>query len=520
MIKCEICGKEFQTVIGWKHLKTHNITTSEYKKKYGEVASQEYKKRRSEQNSGENNPNFGNRHRWSEEQKKKIRGRVPPNLGSQMSDEQKKKLRKSALDRNKNGSPLKGMSYEKRYGDIKSARIKKTLSELNQGKTLPDETREKISKSNTGRTSGMLGKTHTKETREKISIISQKTATLKRETALLKKKKMLDSIGYKLINVENTLLTLECDKGHQFTRTSQILTNSKFKETICPVCNPPNRNWISAGEDELASHILTLTDTVCRNVRSIISREIDIYVPDKKLAIEYNGLYWHNDTFKEKWYHLNKTEECQGIGIRLIHVFEDEWINKSEIVKSRINSIFGKTQRIYARNCQTRNISSKDANDFLKRNHLQGSGRANVHLGLYYNDELVSVMTFLSSDISKKVDGWELNRFCSLLNTNVIGGASKLFKVFVDLHNPEQVISFSDRRWETDHSSVYLHLGFERTTNSPPNYWYVLPNQTQRYHRFSLRKDPNSMLTERELRDQQGWNRIWDCGNAKYVWRK
>ena len=128
-------------------------------------------------------------------------------------------------------------------------------------------------------------------------------------------------------------------------------------------------------------------------------------------------------------------------------------------------------------------------------------------------------MTFLKGDISKKNQSWELNRFCSLVNYNVVGGASRLFKWFIKNYNPETVISFSDRRW-SNNNTVYEKIGFKFDSCTPPNYWYIVPGEYNRVHRYSLRKPNNCNISERELRESQGYLRIYDCGSSKWVWSR
>jgi len=159
------------------------------------------------------------------------------------------------------------------------------------------------------------------------------------------------------------------------------------------------------------------------------------------------------------------------------------------------------------------------ANKFIKKYHIQGSGRANVHLGLMHNNELVSVMTFLKGDISKSITDWELNRFCSKDGITVVGGASKLFKKFIKEHDPDTVISYADRRW-SNINSFYEKLGFNHSYNTVPNYWYIVPHEINRIHRYALKKPVDCNITESELRMSEGYLRIYDCGSSKYIWEK
>ena len=168
-----------------------------------------------------------------------------------------------------------------------------------------------------------------------------------------------------------------------------------------------------------------------------------------------------------------------------------------------------------------REVSSKEASIFCEQNHLMGKGRSNLRFGLYHNNTLVSLMTFTNNNLSRKlVEVWEINRFASLLDTNIIGGASKLFKYFLKHTSPATVVSYAENRWST--GGLYKQLGFKKISNGVPNYWYLQANIIKRLHRFALRKNKNDdqSLTEAENRRMQGYLRIWDCGSSKWTWTK
>ena len=293
----------------------------------------------------------------------------------------------------------------------------------------------------------------------------------------------------------------------------------------CPECNPTH----STPENELYEFLSSIVgkDNIEKRNRTILNNkhELDLYIPSKKIAIELDGLYWHCEINKNKNYHLNKTIECDKKGIHLIHVFEDEWIYKQDIIKSMLLNQLGNTEnKIYARNCEIRNVKPNESRIFLNHNHLQGNCNSKIKLGLYYNGELVSLMTFGQSRhfIGNKEPKWELQRFCNKLNTNVIGGASKLFNYFIKEYNPENVVSYADRRWSN--GKLYDKLGFIKYNESKPNYFYVIENK--RVYRFNLRKRvlvekygcPEHM-TEKEFCKQKKWYRIYDCGCLCHIWK-
>ena len=279
---------------------------------------------------------------------------------------------------------------------------------------------------------------------------------------------------------------------------------------------------ISKKEIELQNFLTELKIESLKKSRKILKGlELDVYIPEHNLAIEFDGLYWHNEEFINNNYHLNKTQLCETQDIKLIHIFEDEWQYKQDIVKSRLKNILGLTlNKIYARKCIIKEVSSKDSNMFLTRNHIQGNVNSSIRLGLYYNNELVSLMTFSKGRIMMggTPNQYELLRFCNKLDTTVIGGAGKLLKHFIKNYNPKEIISYADRRWSM--GNLYKKLGFEFIHNSTPNYWYIIGNK--RNHRFGFRKsilvkqgfDKNK--SEHQIMLDRKIYRIYDCGNKKY----
>jgi len=309
--------------------------------------------------------------------------------------------------------------------------------------------------------------------------------------------------------------TIQCNKHGVF---HQLATNH-LRGSGCPAC----ANKISQPQIDIANQIRSLGLTCFENHREIIPPyELDIYVPELFTAIEYCGLRWHSETFGKKTrnYHINKLKLCGEAGVRLITIFEDEWINKTEIVKRRLNHILTNTNnKIYARKCQIREITKEVAKQFLDIHHLQGYSGCKYRYGLYHGGELVSVMTFSKPNISKGSRGnsegiYEINRFASSII--VVGGASKLLNHFATNLRPNKVISYCDLRWST--GNLYHKMGMSLVRTSAPNYWYI--DKQFRIHRFALRKgniptdDPK--LTEWENRKLQGYDRIWDCGNLVF----
>lgn len=291
----------------------------------------------------------------------------------------------------------------------------------------------------------------------------------------------------------------------------------------CPVCHPL-MDSSSGAEHEISNFIKTIWQNVIENDRTVLNgKELDIYIPERKLAFEYDGLYWHSEeNGKDKKYHINKTNECEKQGIHLIHIFENEWLNKQEIVKSRIKNLLGVYDHVvYARKCEVKEVSSKDSFEFQCQNHIQGGVHSSVNLGLYYDGELVSLMTFSKPRFSKKYE-WELVRFCNKLGYHVPGGASKLLKHFEQTHNPKSIVSYADRRWSK--GNLYEKLGFKLNSISSPNYWYFNDNRVLesrvKYQKHKLKNILQSFDESRsEVQNMKdnGYHRIFDCGNLVFV---
>ena len=284
-------------------------------------------------------------------------------------------------------------------------------------------------------------------------------------------------------------------------------------------------------EIELSDYIESLIgkENVVKNDRIILNgNEIDVYVPSKNIAFEFDGIYWHSEiNISDKNYHLNKTNGCLDKNIQLIHIFEDEWVNKKDICKSRIKNLLNKSNRIFARKCEIEVVDKHQSKIFFNENHIQGNVNSSIVYGLKYNNEYVAMMSFgpIRKNLGQKaINGnYELLRFCNKIGYNVIGGASKLFKHFIEDVNPVEIITYADKRWSN--GNLYEKMGMSYSHTSQPNYFYVINGE--RKNRFSYRKDiliskygclPND--TEHNFCFNKGWYRIYDCGTKVYKWKK
>ena len=263
--------------------------------------------------------------------------------------------------------------------------------------------------------------------------------------------------------------------------------------------------------------------------RSIISKELDIYFPDFNFAIEYNGILWHSrgtnfpNNFKsfKKNHLLDKTKECEEKGIQLYQIFENEYLDpvKKDIWISMIRNRLGISERIYARKCEILLPSKSEAKKFLNDNHMQGGNVPNnIAFGLYYNKELVSLMTFGKSRFNKKYD-YELLRFCNKRGISVIGGASKILSHFRKKYKGS-IISFANRRWSN--GNLYKTLGFDKLRESSPNHFYYKNGQIFSRNSFQKHKlknkleDFNEEISGVSNMMHNGYRQIFDCGNIVF----
>lgn len=319
-------------------------------------------------------------------------------------------------------------------------------------------------------------------------------------------------------------ITIKCNK-----------CGNEFVKIACDHITSPNGGCghcyfsKSKAEEEIGDFVLRNVkdgSSISFNDRDVLrNNEIDIFIKDINLGIEFNGLFWHSD--KGKNYHLLKTEMCDKLGIRLIQIFEDEYIFHKEIVLSKIKHILGNDydlEKVYGRNCTIREITFKESSDFLNKNHIQGSSKSTVYLGAFANNILCGVMTFTRYG----ENNWELTRFASDIKKRSIGVGGKLFSYFLKHYDPTEVKSFADRRWTIDAENNFYHrLGFKLDKVLRPDYRYFMNGEKERLHKFGFRKKilikkyklPEN-LTESQMAKEINAKKIWDCGLFKYVWTK
>lgn len=314
--------------------------------------------------------------------------------------------------------------------------------------------------------------------------------------------------------------TWVCRSGH--TWAVRVADRVGYN-TGCPECPFTWDNSRSGMERELEEFLNDLGVVFRTSDRkSIAPKELDFLFPEESVALEFNGLYWHSDSRKPRNYHLEKSTAAARSGLQLIHVWEDDWVNRRRIVERMISRKLGVSRevKINARSLSKSRISASQAREFLDLNHLQGYAAGREYLALTDHSGVRALM------VLKRREGtsWELVRFAT--DALVRGGHSRLFKWFLELH-PEvnEVTTFADRG--VSDGGLYKSSGFAEGSDLPPDYMYIVNGV--RVHKFNYRKsrfksDPGLQfkegLTERELAELNGLSRIYDAGKTRWVWTR
>ena len=306
-----------------------------------------------------------------------------------------------------------------------------------------------------------------------------------------------------------TRIKVNCRKHGMF----EILPSNLLQGYGCPKC----RCTYSKEENEVANFIGEL-NVESEKIKLENGQELDIYIPDKKIAFEFDGLYWHCELKKDKYYHSKKTYYCKEQGIRLIHIFEDEWLYKRDIVKSNIRYLLHKNiNRIYGRKCIIKVLNKDDTKCFLDKNSIKEISVPSINYGLIYDGKIVSIMSF--KNIRNKT--YELMVFCNLLNTTITGGFAKLLKSFISDFNPSCIVSYVDKRW--DNGELFDDNGFKHIRDKNPDYSYIIGHKRETKTKYRKKNlidqgfDANK--TENEIMLERGIPRIYDCGTMVFEMR-
>lgn len=443
-------------------------------------------------------------------------------------EEIKEKIKKTNLEKYGTEYPLQSkeirdkinLSNLEKYGvenPFQFEQVKEKIKKVNlekYGADHPmhtDQIKEKIKQTNLDRY-GVENPAKTEEVKEKI----KKTNLTNNFPNVIKyfadKETAAEFINEKY-DCKTTLTRLSIDTGISKTTIGRYIHKYSLEDYVQYDCK------VSQPEKDIVEYLSSkgITNIVQSDRTILDGKEIDIYLPDYNVGIEFNGDYWHSEVIRpNKRYHYDKSMLANSKGVFLYHIFSHEWADEEKrirILNHLDNILHLNENKIYARKCMIREVDVAEKNSFLNENHIQGKDNSTIKLGLYYNDELVSLMTFCYPRFSKKYN-WELSRFCSKHNYNVIGGASKLFKYFVDnyMKDGEVIVSYSDIAKTT--GKIYNTLNFEFINDAEPNYiwWRSDDDYKTRYQ--------CQMVNERVIMESNGYIKIYDCGNKVWVFRK
>lgn len=348
-----------------------------------------------------------------------------------------------------------------------------------------------------------------------------------RKKGLLSLHQITESSGITLLTddqyyLENKKAFFECPQCKQpFERAHKYLNKESYphRTLLCAKCSGGRKTSIQ--EEEVINFIKSLGEQVVSNDRKVLSgKEIDILLPERKLGIEINGLHFHSEFSggKDKNYHLHKREEALKNGIKLLQFWDFEVIHKKELVFGMIKNQLGYSKKIGARKTKIKEIKAKDVRSFFEENHLAGFANGSSYIGLYVGDELLSCLILGSSRTSKEN---EIIRFATKISYNVVGGFSKIVNYILKNKNIKSLVSFADKR--ISNGELYIKSGWREVSNTSPCYWYF-KDKKELYHRSNFMKSKLSKKlksfdeskTEWENMLENGYDRVYDCGNIKY----
>lgn len=336
----------------------------------------------------------------------------------------------------------------------------------------------------------------------------------------------LNKMNYQYIssNKNNDIFVLKCNNCNTIINDiyrQSINYHYRNKTEICPICGYKDK-FRSNFEKDVKNEILKFYKYDIQQNGQYLGTECDLICPIHKIAIEYNVLYWHSELHKDKFYHQEKKKLIESKGFNLINIWEDDWNdhNKRLIILSRLKSKLNCIEnKIYARKCSIKEISGKEAKQFLEQNHLQGYATSSYNIALYYDNNIVALATFGHSrkSISGNKQGYELIRFCNKINIEVIGGFSKLISYFIKTYKPNSLYSYSDLDWVKLNNNSYEKIGFKFVKITTPDYLWCLKGIRKNRILFQKSKlvkqgfDKNK--TEVEIMHERKCFRIFGTGN-------
>jgi hypothetical protein len=338
-------------------------------------------------------------------------------------------------------------------------------------------------------------------------------------------KNYIEKEGYDLISCNyeyNERLKTVCPEGHEY---NVYFRNFKNNNTRCPEC----LNRTSKGEKSVLQFVQKYYKSACKiKIKDIFgdtelnNSEFDIYIPELKVAIEYNGVFFHSDALnpdhrRTKTSQYRKYEFCKNNNIRLINIFEDEWLYRQEQTKNFLLSVLNiHDSRVGASKCKIKAITKNEAIEFINKNHIQEVYTLKIAYGLFYKNELVGVVTGSAHHRINNHKYLVLSRMCFKSGIQIIGGASRLLsslKEYAIKYGYAGIVSWSDNRIST--GDVYKKIGFELKKELSPDYFYVQSGVIKRINKSTLRVPAG--IDERAYNRSKGYYQLWDCGKKTWI---
>ncbi len=318
----------------------------------------------------------------------------------------------------------------------------------------------------------------------------------------------LHLVDFSMYEGKRSSLLFECvECKSRIKRSLHVLRYSPD----CPACVGTD----TKPQLELYEYVKSMSeDAILSDATFLRPRELDVHVPSKNVAIEYNGLYWHSEKFRDRSYHQQKSNACALKNTQLLHVYADDWEFRQSIVKSMIAHRLGKTKRkIQARKCSIRKVSSTERRQFFESSHLDGDTQSNISFGLEFEDKLVAVMSLRKPFHKKWHDRVEVARFATTLDTAVTGGLSRLTThviAWAKLEGYKGILTYVDGR--VGEGVGYTRSGFVKYDDTPPMFWWT--DYKRRYNRFNFRADKQRGMSEREVAEEAGVVKVYGCSSA------
>jgi len=381
----------------------------------------------------------------------------------------------------------------------------------NKGKTKEtDERLQKYSEMYSGEGNPFYGKKHTQDSIQKMKSyallteneFNERVSTL--EESFVVQTTYDDYFSRQKQKLE--LVCKKCNKGN-FKTLMALERGSR-----CRYCFPIPKN--SLQQEEIKDFLLENNIEFEYNTQKIINpKELDFYFPENNFAIEYNGLYWHTEEYLSKSAHRQKTDLCSEKNIQLFHVFSDEWKNKQEIIKSMLlHRLHKSPNKIYARRCIIKEVSVEERRNFFNKTHISGDTGARVCYGLYHDNLLVACLS-LRVPMQNKNNKIEISRYACELNTNVVGGLSKLLKKakkYSKDNGFSGIMTYVDMRFGV--GKGYEETGFKFKRDTVLDYWYT--DWKQRFSRTKFKAQPGK--SEKQVAEDDGVYKIYGCGSKVY----